>query len=342
MSVTLKQIAEKAGVSQPLVTYALNGKPGVSESTRRRILRIASQMGYSPHDNRAAKSLAARRHGTSVRTGVLALLLPPPSSPVNTVQDNPFFLPYFNGVEIEASRRDYDLFVCALRKDGLPRLIRSGEVDGVIGIHVPDAYEELKTLSLPTLSLGSEEIHTRALVPDEADGIRQAVQHLVKLGHKRIAYIGMNAFNDFAPARKRLQAFRESLAEHNLSVDDDLIDATSPIMERRAGAELLERLMKKRKKFTALVCYNDLLAMGAVDYLQHAGKSTPGDLAVVGFDGYAAEVGFQPKLTSVAFDRQAMGRYAVAMLCEQIEADESTPPAPAELFPTQLTQGETT
>ena len=76
MSVTLKQIGREAGVSESLVSYALSGKQRISEETRRRVIEIADQLGYSAQTNRGARALAARRHGTIVRTGVLALLLP--------------------------------------------------------------------------------------------------------------------------------------------------------------------------------------------------------------------------------------------------------------------------
>lgn len=341
MSVTLKQIAEEVGVSQPLVTYALNGKPGVSEAMRQRILATAARMGYSPQANRAAKHMAARRHGTVVRTGVIALLLRPPGGPENTVQDNPFFLPYFNGVEIEASHRDYDLFVCALRPDGLPRLIADGGVDGVIGVSITEAFGQLHSLALPAISLGSVEMATSSLVPDEVDGIHRAVEHLVRLGHKRIAYLGVDPRLDFLPSRIRYESFRNAMASHSLTVDSALVETDLHLMERETGAQGVQRLLKRRRKFTALVCYNDLLAMSAVEQLQKSGFQVPGDIAVIGFDGFASQVGFRPVLTSMSFDRQAMGRHAVKMLCQALESEGGEPPV-IEYFPTQLVQGETT
>lgn len=351
MSVTLKQIADEVGVSQSLVTFALNGKSGVSDSRRQEIVAAAERMGYNPQANRAARVLIARRHGTLVRTGVLALLLPTFSPAANasggmeensdsqSVQEHPFYMPYFWGVEIEAARRKYNLFVCAMREDGLPALIDIGGVDGVIGIGVDAAFELLRARNIPALSLGFAEPDTACLVPDDAAGVRQAVAHLVGRGHTRIAYLGF-AENAMKPARVRLRAYRSALKAHGLSTDAALVEATTWKMERKEGATLLDKLLA-RGEFTALLCYNDLLAMGALDRLKQLKKRVPKDMAVVGFDGYAAQIGFRPALTSASFDRQQMGRRAVAMLCEYLD-DARTPGAREEAFPVQLIQGETT
>ena len=340
MSVTLKQIARHVGVSQPLVTYALNGKPGVSEVMRQKILDAATEMGYSPHANRAAKVLIARRHGTKVRTGVLALLLPPMGHGGNSVQENPFFLPYFCGVEIEAARRDYNLFVCAMRGGELPSLIDSGGVDGVLGVGVPSAFSLLKERGIPALALGFQERGIPSLVPDDAGGIHQAVAHLAHLGHRHIAYLGFSG-EAFITARARLQAFHEAMLQSGLKVDEKLIAADSVVMEEKAAADLLDGLLKRSKSFTAIVCYNDIYAMGAVKRLQELGRKVPDDIAVVGFDGYATQIGFSPLLTSVNFDRQKMAEHAVGILCRALDQDESTLKTKTESFPVQLVQGET-
>lgn len=343
MAVTLREIARKVGVSQPLVTYALNGKPGVSDAMRQRILETAQEMGYSTQDNRAARALAAQRHGTKVRTGVLALLLPPPTGPANTVQDNPFFMPYFNGVEIEASKRDYDLFVCALRKEGLPRLLRNGGVDGVLGIGVGTCFGELKELEIPSLAIGEVVDGAYNLMPDDASGIQQVVEHLVQRGHRKIAYVGVVARDHRGSPYNRLQSFRNALGASGLKVDERLIESKTTYMESGTGGDLVDALLERRAKFTALVCYNDLFAMGAIDRLQQLGRRVPEDVAVAGFDDYASQVGYRPALTTAGFDRLQMGRCAVEQLCRRLDdkSQESSEPETA-TFPVQLIQGDTT
>lgn len=339
MSITLKQIGQEAGVSESLVSYALNGNPRVSEETRQRVIQIARDLGYSAQSNRGARTLAARRHGTKARTGILALLMPSPVGPFAELRNNPFFLPYLNGVEVEASLRDYDLFLCSLREDGLPRLVQNSGVDGVIGVSVPESFEALRTLGIPALALGVQEPGNRSLIPDDAHGIQQALVHLVQAGHRRIAYLGIEP--GFSTAHNRLQAYRESLEGHGILPDDSLIEATLFQVERSSGASALDTLAE-RADFTALICYNDVLAMGAIDRLAQLGRRVPEDVAVIGFDDYATEIGFRPHVSSVAFDRHQMGRRAVEVLCEHLDGPvDCLLPPDVELFPTKFIARET-
>lgn len=343
MGVTLKQIGEKAGVSESLVSYALNGKQRVSEETRERVRQAAAELGYTPQSGRAARTLAARRHGGIARTRVLALMLPLQATRAARVIDNPFFLPYLHGVELEATERDYDLFLCSMRKDGLPRLLQSGGADGLIGINVKLGTPEFQALEIPMLALGAEEKGSAALAPDDASGIEQAVEHLVGKGHRRIAYVGMHDHYAYGPPYNRLNAYRAALARNGLDGSLSLIDASVYYMEREEGGKAIDRLLGQDDSFSAVICYNDLLAMGAIDRLQALGRKVPDDVAVVGFDDFSVEIGYRPRLTSIAFDRLQMGHRAVEMICEYLEG---TIPEPrlsrVQLFPTKLVQRDTT
>lgn len=324
MSITQKQIAEQVGVSQTLVAFAFNDNPRVNADTKQRILSAARRMGYDPNANRAARALAAKRHGTLVKTGVLALLVSEPlsgsPSDANVVHDNPFFLPFFNGVELEATARGYDIFVCTLREDELPRLIRSNGVDGVIGLNVPQVFDRLRALAIPALSLGNSSPDSDSIALDHKDGMRQAVEHLVAKGHKRIAYLGLPATDEFAIARERLVGFHEAMGACELEVFDGLVDSGSESTKREAGAAAADRLLATGDEFSALVCYNDWLAMGAIEGLQAAGRMVPDDIAVVGFDDLSVQAGFRPTVTSIGYDRELLGRRAVQCIMDSLES----------------------
>src|SRR5690349_4332908 len=128
MGVTLKQIAAELNVSQPLVTYALNGKPGVSPQMRQAIIETAERLGYNKYSNREARMLAARRHGRRVATGMIALIFPrygdapwAGDTPWTAV---PYFRAMVDGVEYEAGLRGLDLVIAPYRhQDSLPRIV---------------------------------------------------------------------------------------------------------------------------------------------------------------------------------------------------------------------------
>lgn len=341
MPVTQKQIAEQLGVSHQLVGLALNGHPRVSEETRAKIKETAAELGYGAHSNQNARSLAALRHGKRTRTGIIALLMP--STGQESLRSIPFFAPMLDGIETEADARTYDLILCSHHREGLPRLIETCGVDGVISIS-GRAIERLIELRLPVVNLNWYHPATHSVRPDEQEGIRQTTQYLIDAGHRRIAFLGHPA-GTYSPPR--VESFKQTLLDNGLSIVPNRIEATaldaSPAAGETAMANLLARdthfQTSGRPEFTALVCHNDILAIGAVQKLQQSGVQVPRDVSVTGFDDLSQQYDFQPALTSLDFDRMAMGRRAVQMLCECVEKDEahgSSFEPQHELFPVQL------
>jgi DNA-binding LacI/PurR family transcriptional regulator len=329
MGVTLKQIADELNVSQPLVTYALNGKPGVSEQMRQRIIETADRLGYHKYSNREARLMAAKRHGRRFATGMIALIFPRHGeTPWMSV---PYFRAIVDGVEFEVGRRALDLVIAPYR-DGemLPRIVREKAVDGVIFLSDPNESAELSELDLPTIGLSPESPTTVNLVPDDTGGIRAAVEYLIELGHRRIAYLGPGS--RVSSALVRAAAYRRTMQEYGLTVDSSFFEI--PEDSRQAdGAECMRRLLEQtaaqlhttnghrasRLPFTSLVCHNDLMAMGAVEVAIAHGIDVPRELSVVGFDDVSLDYHFTPALTSVGFGRFDMGRRAVELICEFTE-----------------------
>jgi len=328
MSVTLKQIAAELNVSQPLVTYALNGKPGVSPQMRQAIIETAERLGYHKYSNREARMMAARRHGRNAATGMIALIFP-------RFGDMPWIsVPYYramvDGVELEAGSRGLDLIIAPYRyEESLPRIVLERGVDGVIFLSPPSNIEALQALDMPAVSLGCSHPAVQSFLPDDATGIRLAVEHLIELGHRRIAYMGADLA--VSSARVRQQAYRDTLEKHGIAVNESLIgDARRA--GRAEGKTGLEELLTKTSKagdktkpaFTAVACHNDLIAMGVVEQAQASGLEVPTDLSVVGFDDVTIDYHFQPAITSVAFGRFEMGRGAVRTLCAEVKAQQAS------------------
>jgi DNA-binding LacI/PurR family transcriptional regulator len=345
MSVTLKHIADELELSIQSITYALNGKPGVSEATRRKILDTADRLGYDSFANRGARVLAARRFGRRVATEAIAFAY-------TTTENHPWLNdPYnralVNGAMHEAGERQLDLYFTPHRIEEIPRMVRAKNVDGLILQSSSLDDGELLELKLPTVILCGQSPRLHCLLPDAETGFYLATKHLLEGGHRRIAYLG--AFPGNSGDNRNLAGYQRALLEYSLPVNNQwIIHADDP--NEAAGFEVMGALLAKRgaKKreagFTALVCYNDLLAMGAVRKAKEAGLRVPEDLSVTGFDDISCEYQFQPALTSVATGRFEMGRRAVDWICEEtqrlIACDEAgqdaTPKAGVEYFPTQL------
>jgi DNA-binding LacI/PurR family transcriptional regulator len=325
--VTQGMIARRLGVSQSLVAQALAGGGRMAPVTRDRIRTVAREMGYSAEKNDAARRLIARRFGKRIRRGVFSVLLSEfEGLPLESM---PFFAPVLNGMEAEAATRGIELSLHLWRQE-FPRLIRDGLVDGVIDFgSTKERIEWMRAHNLPAVNLGGSFLRASGtepevisgLGPDNKRGIWLTTQHLLALGHRRIAYIGQEP--NFPTAQERLAGYRQALAEHNVRFSKSLVEATLKHPGIQDGYLAAQRLLKRGAKFMAVVCYNDTMAMGATTCLQEAGLRVPQDVSVTGFDDVSLKYNFVPSLTSVRFDRFELGQRAVALLCEL--GEESSP-----------------
>ncbi len=335
MAVSQKDIAEEIGIDRSLVAHALRGDPRVAETTRRKVEEAAQRLGYHASSNREARALVARRYGKKLQSGIIAVLLPPRfhGQPHRQV---PFFMPLLDGIEIEAQERDLDVLLTAWHGGRLPRLIAAGDVDGVICPFTTYDATLLRDSEVPVIHVINGGPGTCDLLPDHSAGAYQATRHLLELGHRRIAYISMPLNN--ASHRQRLKGYQQALQEAGLLASAArVIEVEEPTIE--AGRAGMARLLAEGCDFTGLICFNDLIAMGTIEQAQTAGLDVPGQLSVVGFDDVSDDYNFQPALSSVRFDRLAMGRRAVQLICETVEFRKiaSRPRRKrAEVFPVKL------
>ena len=339
MSVTQKDIAERLGVSPGLVKFALNGSGRVNAVTRARIIAEAEKMGYHSGLNISARRMAARRHGTRVRTNIIAAITQIPMFNGTPISEVPFFKPLLQGIERQAAEHGLDLFFCSFHQGRLPRLVRDGEVDGLICLMTTN--EEIASLSIPIVGIGAQGPGIYGIRSDDQAGAEQATQHLIDLGHREIGYVGFYIDADFPASTGRYAGFHKTLEKNgidfNASHNCSLVSAISA----EAGAAAVEDLWGRDASFTALLCFNDIVAMGAVEALAKKGLNVPHDVSVVGFDNVSEQYNFSPALTSIDFDRLAMGKRSVELIIEACEQGNSVEPFD-ELFPTRLVQHNST
>jgi DNA-binding LacI/PurR family transcriptional regulator len=353
-AVTQKQIGDQLGVSQQLVALALRGDPHVSEETRDKVVQAAKELGYNKFSNRHARILIARRHGKRATTGILAVILEsaPAEAPATAA---PYFRECLHGIEIEAGRRELDILLVPAKSERLPLLIDEGWVDGVMCLGSHKHLFGLNQQDIPVVTVGCSFPSVPSLLPDDEEGIRKLMRHLIDLGHKRIAYIGTASTSSSFP---RVLAYRRMLEENGLAVDESLIIELQAFESSTAQGEAFEELLAQDRQhqaklgiapdrlpsFTAVVCYNDPMAIDTIRKAQQLGIKVPEELSVTGFDDVSPQYNFQPTVTSVRIPLLEMGRSAVQAVCEIIvreaHSNRETPQPKAhiehQVFPIEL------
>lgn len=323
---TIEDVARAAQVSKGAVSFALNGRPGVSATTRARILAVANELGWSPSSPARALSMS--------RSWAVGLVMA--RSP-ELLGADPFFAPFIAGVESVLAEHGHALVLQVVDEgqaeiDGYRRLAASARVDGVFltDLRVNDPRPRLLgDLGLPGVMVG----RTRgphvlpSLVLDDRAGISAAVQHLVDLGHRCIAHVA--GPEHFVHGADRKEAWSEALAAADLPPAPCVVSDFSAAGGAAATAELL----RFPERPTAIVYANDLMAMAGLPVLAAHGLSVPDDISVTGFDDAELAAHLAPPLTSVRADVLGWGRSSAQTLLSVIEGAE---PADVELPPASL------
>ena len=309
--ITIRDIAERAGVSKGAVSYALNGLPGVSDDTRDRILSIADELGWYP--NRAARALSA------ARADACGFVL---ARPARTLALEPFFMEFLAGVESELATRSVALTIQLARDvEEEIQIYRRwwGEhrVDGVlvVDLRVDDPrIRELHRLGLPAVVVGGP-LHDRTLAAvwhDEASTVEEAVRYLAALGHDRIAQVA--GVGDFVHTVQRTESFVRVAQE--LELEYHVVDTDySP----ESGARETRRLLSAPAPPTAIVYDSDLLAVSGLGVAQNMGFAVPEELSIVGWDDSLISQVVHPPLTAITRDITAYGITAARRLLATLD-----------------------
>ena len=321
---TIRQVAEKAGVSPTTVSHVINQTRFVSPEKRERVLAAMIELGYRP--NALARSL---RRG---ETHTIGLILPDSA--------NPFFAEVGRSIEDAAFNLGYNVILCNsegdLNKEILyVDVLSKKQVDGIIFVASGDQADSLKPLliqSTPVVVVDRDlpEVAVDAVLTDNLNGGYLATQHLVELGHRRIACI--SGLSNLTPSAQRVVGYRTALLDAGLPVDENLIEQGD--FHPESGRQATIHLLCLPEPPTALFVCNDLMAIGALCAAAEVGRHIPGDLAIVGFDDIDLASYTVPSLTTVAQPKTEIGRRAVQMLIDRI-ADKSRP-VHRELLPAKL------
>lgn len=303
--IRLKDIAQRAGVSVMTVSKVLRNAPDISASTKARIKLLAQQMGYVPDST--AQSLRTR---TSRFLGVII-----PSI------TNPLFARVLLAIEERAHEMGFEIILAHTlgleeREEACIQRLLSRRVDGLFISPVyrlrPDApiYQTLQTRGVPVVILGHSAPFCRQFANVETDdilGSYATTQHLLKLGHKSIAFF---AGPQAAPwAQERFEGYRRALRESNLEVEDRLVFQAGTTIEDGAKAAL--QFVNESTKATAIQAVNDLVAVGCANTFLNQGIKIPDHLSMVGFGNFLASEYFRVPLTTVRQPKFRLGAAAM-------------------------------
>lgn len=335
MPTDIRSIAKHLGLSVSTVSKALNGYDRVSDATRERIIQVAQEYNYYPR--RAARSL--RRNKTE-KVGLVLYTQTPLSN-----RSSEYYFEIIRGAATTAESKGYNLILYLTVGTQLDRLInicRSHEVDCLIlmigsgALHGP--VDLLIKEEFPFIVLNKHPNYSNItyIVSDHEKGAKDAVEHLIKLGHQRIAYIGRE--DDPETSGDRLAGYRQALLGHGITLDESLVVLTSS--QSTSAYQAMKGLLDQPLRPTAVFAYSDGWAIEALRAISEYGLVVPNDISLVGFDDLRASSLTHPPLTTVRQHLTELGQQAIETLLQQLEDNPSSPiqrTIPVELIVRQST-----
>lgn len=311
---TILDIAREVGVSAMTVSRALRDRPEVHPRTRARIIGAAQQMGYRP--NRWARSLVNRR------SWIIGIVIPDIS--------HGYFAEITGGIEPITEAAGYDLLLCHSRRDAARErqeinMLLESRVDGLIVAseqEKPEHFRQLLRQKTPFVLI--DRIFTGLRAPsvrvDDALAGRMATEYLIRLGHRRIAYLRGPRVST---SELRFEGYRQALRQRRLPLSQELI--SSGAYDIATGDEAMRKLLRARPRPTAVFAANDPMAFGAIMACKAAGLSVPGDISIIGAGNVEGDDHPNPFLTTMDWPRHEFGGAAAKLLLRQMSDPGQAP-----------------
>lgn len=324
MPATIVDVARRAGVSIATVSRVIHHSLLVNETTRARVQQAIAELNYAP--NAVARGLVTRR------TQAIGLVI--------TSMADPFFPPLVDGVEEEALNHGFSVLLCTSNNDparemALVRLLKERRVDAIIvaASRVGSLYHEhLQEIKVPLVLINNEQsgAYTHTIGSDDVAGGRLATSYLIGLGHRRIAYL-------HGPLSKqsnhdRFRGYEAALHENGLAPAAGLTVSGDGLAEGAQRA--MAMLLRREPPPTAVVCFNDLTAIGALRAVHAAGLAVPASMSVIGYDDIYLAAYIEPPLTTIAQETRELGQRALAMALDLLAGRET----PSVLLPPRLVE----
>jgi LacI family repressor for deo operon, udp, cdd, tsx, nupC, and nupG len=334
--VTLRDVAALAGVSSRTVSNVVNGYAPVSEAMRARVQKAVDELGYQP--NILARNLA------SGRSGQIAVVVP--------YLDTPYFAELLQGIIRAARVQGYNVLIDQTDGDaeheklflsrGSQQLLFDGVIFSPLGLAQSDLGERDANLPLVVLGERVSDGSFDHIGIDDVTASREATEHLLGLGRRRVAAIGDQPYRTGEAAQLRTQGYRLAHERAGIPVREELVIST-PRFNRSDGATAMAHLLDLEEPPDAVFCYSDLVALGALHTLASHGLRVPEDVAVVGYDDIEDARYSNPPVTTVSPDKKMIAETAVERLLKRIGSSTPVPGreirAPHRLIPRASTMG---
>jgi DNA-binding LacI/PurR family transcriptional regulator len=320
--VTIADVAERAGVSKTAVSFAFNSPERLNTATAKRILGIASELGYRPDP--VARMLTQRR------TGSIGILTPQDLSVIFT---NPFFGTFTAGIAGVAEESGYALHFISPLHGSLARAMGRATVDGVVAIGLSADHpevEQIRAAGLPLVMVDSSAMPDQPFVEiDDEGGARAAADHLIQLGHRDILVVGVEPPSPGARMEpegvmgRRMRGYVKAFAAKDIELPAHAFVVGPASIE--GGIAALRRAAEDGLRPTAVLVMSDAMAIGVLRAAREMGLRVPEDLSVVGFDDIDLSQHTNPPLTTVHQPIRQKGESAVRLLLSVVERRDQRP-----------------
>ena len=311
MKITINELARRSGVSPSTVSRALNDDPIISEETKRKVMQVVKELNYTPVKSRKRSSIRKR-------SKIIALMV--------TDISNPFFPEIVHGVEDLAFEFGYSVSLWNTREDierekQYIETLKASEMDGIILGSSRIKEEQIREVAendIPCVIINRIIEGIPSVFADYENGAYQATKYLINLGHERIALI--NGPNNAQPSLWRERGFLRALKESGKEVEESLLSFNSPIVEGGYVATL--KLLSVSNPPTAILAYNDLVALGAMKAIREKDLLVSKDISLIGYDDIFLSAYLDPPLTTVSQPKYMMGKLAADLLFRLINGEK--------------------
>lgn len=324
MRITIGELAKIAGVSKTTISRVINSKPDVDPGTREKILSLIAEYGFQP--NAFAKAISQKQ------SNHIGLLIP---HKAEYVFSNPFYTEVMRGVSTAVDENGYYLLICYAHEVNYMDIYKQKRVDGFVLLSPGSFHKHI----IEALNVGSVPFVSTARILGEAEmtyvdvdnfaGASMLMEHLVSLGHERIAFIGKPTLQS---SQDRLSAYQTILEKSGIKYDPELVLVTDT-SSVESGHEYTLRLLRSQKPPTAIFLANDVMAIGAINAAHETGLRVPEDISIVGFDDIPFSNYTSPALTTVHQPAFEKGVRAAELLINLLETQE---PQESVILPMQM------
>ncbi|QKS70138.1 LacI family DNA-binding transcriptional regulator [Paenalkalicoccus suaedae] len=309
--VTIKDVAERAGVSKATVSYVLNGVRKVSPATRDKVMKAIDELDYSP--DFTAISLSKRQ------SNLIGILLPLKNESIEAImKENTYFNEMISGIELVARQNNYDILLTGIGHiEDHETWVRKRNVDGLLFLGAfPEEMYRIP-ISVPSILIDvyEEQPELSSILIDDYRGGYLATKHLLELNHTKIAFISTGSTNSVEG--ERLRGYTDAMgATKHLIVAESLHNFES-------GYQIGERIVKEKLDITGFVVTSDITAIGMLKAFHDAGKHVPEDYSVVGFDDISMSKYAIPALTTIHQPTMEKGQLATRMLLRRMQEKDA-------------------